>query len=50
MKATPFLLVTAETEVAQVSHAGKLGVSGYVTKPFSATTFKDKLEKLSAKA
>ena len=49
MKSTPFFLVTAETELSQVSEAAQAGVSGYITKPFSPATLKEKLEKASAK-
>lgn len=41
---TPFLMVTAEADAALVKEALAAGVSNYVTKPFSAETFKEKLE------
>ena len=34
-KETPFLLVTAESEMAQVQEAVKAGVDGYLVKPFT---------------
>jgi two-component system chemotaxis response regulator CheY len=40
---TPFLLVTAEAEVAQIKEAVTAGVDGYVTKPFSPQTISEKL-------
>ncbi len=42
-KAMPFILVTAESEQAQIIEAAKSGVSDYVIKPFNAVTFKEKL-------
>jgi len=48
IKNTPFLMVTAETEVAQVKEAITEGVNNYITKPFSAETFKAKLEAVYA--
>jgi len=39
----PFLMVTAEADAAQVKEAIAAGVSGYITKPFSADTLKEKL-------
>lgn len=43
LKGTPFILVTAESEQAQIIEAAKAGVSDYVIKPFNAVTFKEKL-------
>ena len=48
-KSTPFLLLTAETEAAQVTAALTAGVNGYVVKPFTAAGLKAQLEKISAK-
>jgi two-component system chemotaxis response regulator CheY len=42
-KAVPFLLVTAETEMSQVSEAITAGVDSYVVKPFSPTSFSEKM-------
>lgn len=39
----PFVLVTAESEKAQVIEALKVGASAYVVKPFDAETLKTKL-------
>jgi two-component system chemotaxis response regulator CheY len=44
LKKLPFVLITAETEMPQVMEAIKAGVTTYVTKPFSPSTFKDKLK------
>lgn len=40
---TPFILLTAEAEAAQVSEALKLGVSNYIVKPFSPDMLRQKL-------
>lgn len=42
----PFMLVTAESEQAQIIEAAKAGVSEYVIKPFNAATLKVKIEKV----
>lgn len=44
-KSLPFILVTAESEQAQIIEAAKAGVSDYVVKPFNANTLKEKLQK-----
>ncbi len=46
-KGLPFLMVTAETEQSQVTDALLAGVSGYVVKPFSADTLKEKLGQIT---
>ncbi len=43
LKETPFLLVTAEAEMAQVVEAVKAGVDNYVVKPFTPKSFEEKL-------
>lgn len=45
----PFVLVTAESEQAQIVEAVKAGVSEYVVKPFSAQILKAKIEKVYQK-
>lgn len=40
---TPFVMVTAETEQAQVAQAIAAGVSQYILKPFTSATLKEKL-------
>ncbi len=42
-KAIPFLLVTAEAEMTQVSEAIAAGVDNYVVKPFAPNSFAEKL-------
>jgi two-component system, chemotaxis family, chemotaxis protein CheY len=42
-KDMPFLMITAEGEVLSVKEAIVNGVSNYVVKPFSPSTFKEKL-------
>jgi len=48
-KNMPFVLVTAESEKAQVVEAIKTGVSAYVIKPFDTETLKAKLEEAQSK-
>lgn len=43
-KKMPFMLVTAESEQAQILEAVKAGVTDYVIKPFSPAMLKTKLE------
>jgi two-component system chemotaxis response regulator CheY len=40
----PFVLLTAETEKAQVTEAVISGVSNYILKPFTAKSFEEKLK------
>lgn len=49
LKSVPFILVTAESEQAQIVEAVKAGVSEYVVKPFSAQVIKEKIERVYAK-
>jgi len=42
----PVLLVTAEAKREQIVHAAQAGVNGYVVKPFTAITLKEKIEKI----
>ncbi|MEC9283793.1 MAG: response regulator [Bdellovibrionota bacterium] len=44
LKATPFMLVTAESEQKNVVEAVQAGVNDYVVKPFNAATIKAKFE------
>ena len=46
LKATPFIMVTAESKTENVIAAKQAGVSNYIVKPFSAETLKEKLEKV----
>lgn len=43
-KATPFVLLTAESESHQVMEALKAGVDSYIVKPFTVETLKVKLQ------
>ena len=42
----PVLLVTAEAKKEQIVEAAQAGVNGYVVKPFTAITLKEKIEKI----
>ena len=42
----PVLLVTAEAKREQIIVAAQAGVNGYVVKPFTAITLKEKIEKI----
>ena len=46
----PFFLVTAEAEQSQVVEALKLGVTGYIIKPFTVDSLRTQLEASSQKA
>lgn len=46
LKALPVLMVTAESKKEQIIEAAQAGVNGYIVKPFTATTLKEKLEKI----
>ena len=42
----PVLMVTAESKREQIVEAAQAGVSGYIVKPFTAVTLKDKIDKI----
>ncbi len=42
----PVLMVTAEAKREQIVEAAQSGVNGYIIKPFTAETLKDKLTKV----
>lgn len=42
----PVLMVTAEAKRDQIVVAAEAGVNGYVVKPFTAATLKEKIEKI----
>ncbi len=42
----PVLMVTAEAKREQIIMAAQAGVNGYVIKPFTAGTLKEKIEKI----
>ncbi len=43
LKATPFIMVTAESKTENVIAAKEAGVNNYIVKPFNAETLKTKL-------
>ncbi len=42
----PVLMVTAEQKREQIIEAAQAGVNGYIVKPFTAATLKEKIEKI----
>ncbi|PKH00789.1 chemotaxis response regulator CheY [Paraglaciecola sp. MB-3u-78] len=46
LKHIPVLMVTAEAKKEQIIAAAQAGVNGYVIKPFTAATLKEKLTKI----
>lgn len=42
----PVLMVTAEAKKEQIVEAAQAGVNGYVVKPFTAATLKEKIDKI----
>lgn len=42
----PVLMVTAEAKREQIIMAAQAGVNGYIVKPFTAGTLKEKIEKI----
>lgn len=42
----PVLMVTAESKREQIIEAAQAGVNGYIVKPFTAQTLKEKMEKI----
>ena len=46
IKTTPFLMVTAEAEQANVIKVVQAGVSNFVKKPFKPVTLKEKIDKI----
>ena len=47
LRATPFIMVTAESKTENVIAAKQAGVSNYIVKPFSAETLREKIEKVA---
>ncbi|OUR86681.1 response regulator [Cycloclasticus sp. 44_32_T64] len=45
----PVLLVTAESKREQIIEAAQAGVNGYIIKPFTAATLKEKIDKIFAR-
>lgn len=46
LKAIPVLMLTAEAKREQIVEAAQAGVNGYVIKPFTAATLKEKIDKI----
>ena len=46
LKALPVLMVTAENTREQIIEAAQNGVNGYVVKPFTAATLKEKIDRI----
>jgi two-component system, chemotaxis family, chemotaxis protein CheY len=46
LKNLPVLMVTAEAKREQIVEAAQAGVNGYIVKPFTAGTLKEKLDKI----
>ena len=46
LKHLPVLMVTAEAKREQIIAAAQAGVNGYIVKPFTAGTLKEKLDKI----
>lgn len=42
----PVLMVTAESKRDQIVEAAQAGVNGYIVKPFTAVTLKEKIDKI----
>lgn len=49
LKNLPVLMVTAEAKKDQIVLAAQEGVNGYIVKPFTAQTLKEKIEKIFAR-
>lgn len=48
-KEIPILMVTAEASKDMITEAAKIPVDGYIVKPFTANTLKEKIEKILEK-
>ena len=46
LKDMPVLMVTAEAKREQIVIAAQAGVNGYIVKPFTAATLKEKIDKI----
>ncbi len=46
LSSLPVLMVTAEAKREQIMEAAQAGVNGYVVKPFTAITLKEKVDKV----
>ena len=46
LNSLPVLMVTAEAKKEQIVMAAQAGVNGYIVKPFTAQTLKEKIDKI----
>ncbi|WP_297526417.1 chemotaxis response regulator CheY [Thiohalobacter sp.] len=46
LSSLPVLMVTAEAKKDQIIEAAQAGVNGYIVKPFTAQTLKEKIDKI----
>jgi two-component system chemotaxis response regulator CheY len=46
LAAIPVMMVTAEAKKDQIVHAAQAGVNGYIVKPFTPETLKEKMTKI----
>ncbi|PKM01761.1 MAG: chemotaxis protein CheY [Gammaproteobacteria bacterium HGW-Gammaproteobacteria-6] len=46
LKAMPVLMVTAENSREQIIEAAQSGVNGYIVKPFTGATLKEKIDRI----
>lgn len=46
LSSLPVLMVTAESKRDQIVEAAQAGVNGYIVKPFTAATLKEKIDKI----
>lgn len=49
LRSLPVLMVTAEAKREQIVEAAQAGVNGYIVKPFTAETLREKLERIFAR-
>ncbi len=49
LKTLPVMMVTAEQKREQIVAAAEAGVNGYIVKPFTAATLKEKIDKVFAR-
>ena len=50
LKATPFIMITAESKAENVVASKQAGVSNYIVKPFNAETLREKITKVRGHA
>ena len=50
MSTLKVLMVTAEAQREQIIEAAQAGVNGYIIKPFTAVTLKEKLDKIAQRS